>query len=274
MPPLDPGAGSGEACDWDALAQRPAGLDFALAGGLTPDNVAAAIRAILTDPALAAVILPRSGLGHKHGIVLGNLVGLIDSDYQGQLFVSCWNRGEERFSIEPGERIAQMLFVPVVRPSFDVVDEFVDSSRGAGGFEIRRLADGRDLPVLEEPEELGLQGQRHVADLVDERRTRVSGELDLIQVQPTLGLQTIPLGQVAKDAIVDQLRERHGARPDVDPAAPDVPIRVREVLGHFAAIRDREEVLEELFEVGDSPVPLEIYLRDYLLPRLFMAIPF
>jgi dUTP pyrophosphatase len=88
----------------------------------------------IADPGLAAVLLPRSGLGHKHGIVLGNLVGLIDSDYQGQLFVSCWNRGEERFSIEPGERIAQMLFVPVVRPSFDVVDEFVDSSRGAGGF--------------------------------------------------------------------------------------------------------------------------------------------
>ena len=88
----------------------------------------------IADPGLAAVLLPRSGLGHKHGIVLGNLVGLIDSDYQGQLFVSCWNRGEERFSIEPGERIAQMLFVPVVRPSFDVVDQFVDSSRGAGGF--------------------------------------------------------------------------------------------------------------------------------------------
>ena len=88
----------------------------------------------LTADDVAAVILPRSGLGHKHGIVLGNLVGLIDSDYQGQLYVSCWNRGEDRFSIEPGERIAQMLFVPVVRPSFDVVDEFVDSSRGAGGF--------------------------------------------------------------------------------------------------------------------------------------------
>ena len=86
------------------------------------------------DPSLAAVLLPRSGLGHKHGIVLGNLVGLIDSDYQGQLYVSCWNRGEDRFSIEPGERIAQMLFVPVVRPRFEVVDEFVDSSRGAGGF--------------------------------------------------------------------------------------------------------------------------------------------
>ncbi len=88
----------------------------------------------IADPGLAAVLLPRSGLGHKHGIVLGNLVGLIDSDYQGQLYVSCWNRGEDRFSIEPGERIAQMLFVPVVRPRFEVVDEFADSSRGTGGF--------------------------------------------------------------------------------------------------------------------------------------------
>ena len=88
----------------------------------------------IADPGLAAVLLPRSGLGHKHGIVLGNLVGLIDSDYQGQLFVSCWNRGEERFSIEPGERIAQMLFVPVVRPRFEVLDEFVDSSRCAVWF--------------------------------------------------------------------------------------------------------------------------------------------
>ncbi len=86
------------------------------------------------DPSLAAVLLPRSGLGHKHGIVLGNLVGLIDSDYQGQLFVSCWNRGDTSFRIAPGERIAQMVFVPVVRASFEVVEEFVDSERGAGGF--------------------------------------------------------------------------------------------------------------------------------------------
>jgi len=88
----------------------------------------------VADPGLAAVILPRSGLGHKHGIVLGNLVGLIDSDYQGQLFVSCWNRGGTRFTIEVGERIAQLLFVPVVRASFEVVDDFEDSARGAGGF--------------------------------------------------------------------------------------------------------------------------------------------
>ncbi len=86
------------------------------------------------DPALAAVILPRSGLGHKHGIVLGNLVGLIDSDYQGELLVSCWNRGKESFNIQPGERIAQLVFVPVVRAHFDIVDEFDASNRGAGGF--------------------------------------------------------------------------------------------------------------------------------------------
>ncbi|MEA2078973.1 MAG: dUTP diphosphatase [Pseudomonadota bacterium] len=88
----------------------------------------------ISDPGLAAVLLPRSGLGHKHGIVLGNLVGLIDSDYQGQLYVSCWNRGSEPFSVEPGERIAQMIFVPVVRAGFQVVEDFVDSDRGAGGF--------------------------------------------------------------------------------------------------------------------------------------------
>jgi dUTP pyrophosphatase len=88
----------------------------------------------IADPRLAAVLLPRSGLGHRHGIVLGNLTGLIDSDYQGQLYVSCWNRGSESFTIEPGERIAQMMFVPVVRPDLEVVEEFVDSSRGAGGF--------------------------------------------------------------------------------------------------------------------------------------------
>jgi dUTP pyrophosphatase len=86
------------------------------------------------DPALAAVLLPRSGLGHKHGIVLGNLVGLIDSDYQGQLFVSCWNRGNDSFTIQVGERIAQMVFVPVVRAAFEVVEEFADSDRGEGGF--------------------------------------------------------------------------------------------------------------------------------------------
>lgn len=88
----------------------------------------------IEDPGLAAMILPRSGLGHKHGIVLGNLVGLIDSDYQGQLFVSCWNRGSEAFTLEPGERLAQMIIVPVVQAEFDVVEEFEATERGAGGF--------------------------------------------------------------------------------------------------------------------------------------------
>ena len=88
----------------------------------------------IADPALAAMILPRSGLGHKHGIVLGNLVGLIDSDYQGQLFVSCWNRGSASFRVEVGERIAQLVLVPVVRAVFERVDEFDASARGAGGF--------------------------------------------------------------------------------------------------------------------------------------------
>ncbi len=86
------------------------------------------------DPGLAAVILPRSGLGHKHGIVLGNLVGLIDSDYQGELMVSCWNRGTAAFTIEPGERIAQLVFVPVVQAAFDLVESFDATSRGGGGF--------------------------------------------------------------------------------------------------------------------------------------------
>ncbi len=88
----------------------------------------------VADPSYAAVLLPRSGLGHKHGIVLGNLVGLIDSDYQGQLFVSCWNRSKESFVIKPGERIAQMVIVPVVQAEFEIVEEFDDSERGAGGF--------------------------------------------------------------------------------------------------------------------------------------------
>ena len=86
------------------------------------------------DPTLAAVLLPRSGLGHKHGIVLGNLVGLIDSDYQGQVFVSCWNRGSDSFTIQPGDRIAQMVLVPVVQARFEIVEEFDPSLRGAGGF--------------------------------------------------------------------------------------------------------------------------------------------
>lgn len=86
------------------------------------------------DPGLAAVLLPRSGLGHKKGIVLGNLVGLIDSDYQGQIFVSCWNRSSDSFTINAGERIAQMMFIPVVQAAFEVVDDFEASARGSGGF--------------------------------------------------------------------------------------------------------------------------------------------
>jgi dUTP pyrophosphatase len=88
----------------------------------------------IDEPDLAAVLLPRSGLGHKHGIVLGNLVGLIDSDYQGQVFVSCWNRGQEAFEINIGERIAQMVFIPVVQVGFERVEEFTSSERGTGGF--------------------------------------------------------------------------------------------------------------------------------------------
>ena len=88
----------------------------------------------IADPHLAAVIIPRSGLGHKHGIVLGNLVGLIDSDYQGELMISCWNRGSTTFHVEPGERIAQLVVVPVVQVEFDVVEDFAASDRGSGGF--------------------------------------------------------------------------------------------------------------------------------------------
>lgn len=118
-----------------------AGLDLracidegiALAAGetiLVPTGIAIHI----ADPSLAAVILPRSGLGHKHGVVLGNLVGLIDSDYQGQLMVSVWNRSQQAFTIEPGERLAQMVFVPVVQAEFNIVDDFVETERGEGGF--------------------------------------------------------------------------------------------------------------------------------------------
>ena len=97
---------------------------------LVPTGIAIHIE----DPGLAAVLLPRSGLGHKHGLVLGNLTGLIDSDYQGQVFISCWNRGNKTYEIQPGERIAQMVFVPVEQVGFKVVEEFSDSERGEGGF--------------------------------------------------------------------------------------------------------------------------------------------
>jgi dUTP pyrophosphatase len=88
----------------------------------------------IADPRMAAMVLPRSGLGHRHGVVLGNLVGLIDSDYQGQLMVSCWNRGTTAFQLEVGERIAQLVLVPIVRAQLELVDEFPESQRGAGGF--------------------------------------------------------------------------------------------------------------------------------------------
>ena len=88
----------------------------------------------IADNNLAAVLLPRSGLGHKHGLVLGNLTGLIDSDYQGQIFISCWNRGENAYKINPGDRIAQMVFIPVEQVKFEVVDDFKESDRGEGGF--------------------------------------------------------------------------------------------------------------------------------------------
>lgn len=104
---------------------------------LNPGNtelVATGIAIHIEDSGYAALVLPRSGLGHKHGIVLGNLVGLIDSDYQGQIFVSVWNRGQSAFTIAPGERIAQLMLVPVAQVQFDIVEEFETSERGAGGF--------------------------------------------------------------------------------------------------------------------------------------------
>lgn len=112
------------ACLDEALMLKPGQTE------LIPTGIAIHMQ----DQDMASVILPRSGLGHKHGIVLGNLVGLIDSDYQGQLFVSCWNRGDTTFTVEPGERIAQLVFLPVIQASFEVVDEFDASERGAGGF--------------------------------------------------------------------------------------------------------------------------------------------
>ena len=96
--------------------------------------VATGLAIHIADPGYAAVIVPRSGLGHRHGIVLGNLVGLIDSDYQGEVLISCWNRGHEPYIVEPGERIAQLVVVPVARARFELVEEFAETKRGAGGF--------------------------------------------------------------------------------------------------------------------------------------------
>lgn len=115
----------------DLRAMLDAPLELAPgAGALVPSGIAIHIG----DPGLCALVLPRSGLGHRHGIVLGNLVGLIDADYQGPLMISCWNRSDAAFTIAPGERIAQLLIVPVVRPVFEVVAEFAPSARGEGGF--------------------------------------------------------------------------------------------------------------------------------------------
>lgn len=121
--------------------QGSAGLDLracldqplVLKPGAT-ELIATGLAIHIADPAYAAMILPRSGLGHKHGIVLGNLVGLIDSDYQGPLMVSAWNRGQQDFVLEPMERLAQLIVVPVLQVQFDVVEDFDDSTRGAGGF--------------------------------------------------------------------------------------------------------------------------------------------
>lgn len=112
------------ACLNDPLQLAPGGVE------LIPTGMAIHI----DDPNLAAVILPRSGLGHKNGIVLGNLVGLIDADYQGELKISCWNRGNDFFTIQPGDRIAQLIILPIVRAQFDVVTEFTPTNRGVGGF--------------------------------------------------------------------------------------------------------------------------------------------
>ena len=137
---LDPRLG-GEIALPDYATEGSAGIDLracvdepvTLEPGQT-ELIPSGLAVYIADPGLAAVILPRSGLGHKHGIVLGNLVGLIDSDYQGQVFVSCWNRGAAAFTIEPGARLAQMVFVPVVQANFEIVEEFVETERGAGGF--------------------------------------------------------------------------------------------------------------------------------------------
>lgn len=126
-----PAYATGGAAGLDLRALLDAPLELA-PGATTLIKTGLAI--YIADPNLAAVILPRSGLGHKNGIVLGNLVGLIDSDYQGELMVSCWNRGQASFTINPGERIAQLVFVPVVQADFQIVEEFVASARGEGGF--------------------------------------------------------------------------------------------------------------------------------------------
>ena len=129
FPLPEPATASSAGVDLRAMLEAPLVL-AAGASALIPSGIAIHIG----DPNLCAVVLPRSGLGHKHGIVLGNLVGLIDADYQGPLMISCWNRSDAAFTIAPGERIAQLLIVPVVRAAFEVVAEFAPSARGEGGF--------------------------------------------------------------------------------------------------------------------------------------------
>ena len=125
----------------DYATQGSAGLDLCACIDesliINPNNtvlISAGFAMFIADKSFAAMLLPRSGLGHKHGIVLGNLTGLIDSDYQGEIFVSCWNRGNTTFTIQPGDRIAQMIIVPVKQPRFEFVDSFDETIRGVGGF--------------------------------------------------------------------------------------------------------------------------------------------
>lgn len=124
-----PATAASAGVDLRAMVDQPLTLE-AGASALIPSGIAIHIE----DPNLCAIVLPRSGLGHKHGIVLGNLVGLIDADYQGPLMISCWNRSDASFTITPGERIAQLVIVPIVRAMFEVVEDFSPSTRGVGGF--------------------------------------------------------------------------------------------------------------------------------------------
>ncbi|MEO5560822.1 MAG: dUTP diphosphatase [Dokdonella sp.] len=124
-----PATAASAGVDLRAMLDHPLTLE-AGASALIPSGIAIHI----DDPNLCAIVLPRSGLGHKHGIVLGNLVGLIDADYQGPLMISCWNRSDASFTIAPGERIAQLVILPIVRAAFEVVEDFSPSARGVGGF--------------------------------------------------------------------------------------------------------------------------------------------
>jgi dUTP pyrophosphatase len=129
FPLPDYATASSAGLDLRAMIGEPLTLEGG-ASALIPSGIAIHI----DEPGICAMVLPRSGLGHKHGIVLGNLVGLIDADYQGPLMISCWNRSDSAFTIAPGERIAQLVFVPIVRATFDVVEDFAPSARGEGGF--------------------------------------------------------------------------------------------------------------------------------------------